>query len=100
MRTSAYAEEITGEVQLASADVGRGYVGVRFVLHSSPVLHAGRADDDRSAVTFWAGLGPAEGAIGREDLARMFDAAAILLRADIQEDAAVEATLAGGVPEG
>lgn len=56
MRINVYAEEITKEVELAfkTAETGKTYGGVRFYLESSDKLHHTIADDDRSAVTFWA----------------------------------------------
>jgi hypothetical protein len=50
MRVNAYAEEITGEVDI----IFKGpFAGVRFYLRSADKLHNTALDDDRSAITFW-----------------------------------------------
>jgi hypothetical protein len=50
MRVNAYAEEITGEVDI----IHKGpFAGIRFYLKSADSLHSTHLDDDRSAITFW-----------------------------------------------
>lgn len=58
MRVNVYSEELTNEVEVAEvspAGTERSYIGIRFILKSSPDLHHTRMDDDRSAVTLWVG---------------------------------------------
>lgn len=57
MRINVYHEELTREVEVAHAEPrpGKRFVGVRFLLESSPKLHHTPDDDDRSAVTLWVG---------------------------------------------
>jgi hypothetical protein len=57
MRVNVYNEELTDEVEVVAVEPrpGRRYIGLRFVLESSPKLHDTPADDDRSGVTFWVG---------------------------------------------
>ena len=57
MRVNVYSEEITPEVKVVckpGTTPGRIFWGIRFYLSSAPSLHHSPADDDRSAVTFWA----------------------------------------------
>lgn len=56
MRVNVYNEELTSELEVirTTSDTGRIFTGVRFLLASSPRLHATEQDDDRSAVTLWA----------------------------------------------
>lgn len=55
MRVNVYAKELTNEVTKvhATADTGKVFSGIRFMLESSDKLHHTQADDDRSAVTIW-----------------------------------------------
>lgn len=54
MRINVYSQEITDEVQVEhKSNTGVTYTAVRFILHSSPMLHHPPADDDRSGITFW-----------------------------------------------
>lgn len=54
MRLNVYAEEITNETQLVTTEAeGRTFYGLRAYLESSPKLHHGAGDDDRSAITYW-----------------------------------------------
>lgn len=57
MRVNVYAEELTEEVEVTTVEPrpGRTYIGLRFLLKSSPDLHNSAEDDDRSAVTLWVG---------------------------------------------
>lgn len=58
MRVNVYHEELTDEVEITEvspAGTDRSYIGIRFILKSSPDLHHTRMDDDRSAVTLWVG---------------------------------------------
>jgi hypothetical protein len=78
MRLNVYSQEITDEVQIEEkrSNTGIVYTAVRFILHSSPMLHHPPADDDRSAVTFWLPKSRER----REALARSFEEAARLVR--------------------
>lgn len=55
MRINVYSQELTNETHLVrrKSDTGIVYHAVRIMLHSPPILHDTRDDDDRSAVTFW-----------------------------------------------
>jgi hypothetical protein len=57
MRVNIYNEELTDEVAVFAkrTETGLNYYGLRFVLKSSEALHHTKADDDRSAVTFYFG---------------------------------------------
>jgi hypothetical protein len=74
MRINIYSQELTKEIILVrkTADTGREYFGVRFMLASPSVLHHTAEDDDRSGITFWI---PAEG-FTPDDLAQCFETAA------------------------
>ncbi len=63
------------------SNTGVSYSAVQFLLHSSPRLHHPPMDDDRSAVTFWLPKSKAR----REDLARVFERAAMLVRNALPE---------------
>ncbi|MDE2020533.1 MAG: hypothetical protein KGJ13_09380 [Patescibacteria group bacterium] len=78
MRVNIYSQELTDEVQREEKQSNTGivYSAVRFVLHSSPMLHHPPKDDDRSAVTFWLPKSEAR----REALAQSFEDAARLVR--------------------
>jgi len=56
MRVNVYQEEQTDRIEITDeiAQTGTKYFGVRFYLHSSNRLHKDKADDDSSAITFWA----------------------------------------------
>lgn len=84
MRINIYSQELTTEVTLVStvADTGIPYAGVRFMLHSSPMLHNRAADDDRSAVTFWLPRSRSR----REELAVSLEKAAFLVRSAAMEE--------------
>lgn len=64
MRINIYGEELTTDVRIVEkvAETGIRHFGIRIFLESSTFLHHTAADDDRSAVTFWAadeeGKGP------------------------------------------
>ena len=62
MRVNVYHEELTREVEIVPVEPrpGKRYIGLRFLLESSPKLHDSLEDDDRSAVTLWIGS-PEEG---------------------------------------
>lgn len=79
MRIHIYSQELTKEITLISktADTGIDYYGLRFFLASPDILHHTSDDDDRSAVTFWL---PNARSFSKEDLAKLFDKAAELVR--------------------
>jgi len=57
MRVNIYRQEFTYLVTLErrkAANTGLQFVGIRFWLKSHEDLHHSKADDDRSAVTFFA----------------------------------------------
>lgn len=78
MRVNVYSQELTDEVQFDTkvSNTGRVYSAVRFVLHSSPMLHHPPKDDDRSAVTFWL----PRSKVFREDFALALERAAQMVR--------------------
>lgn len=78
MRINIYSQELTDEVQVEEkrSNTGLIYTAVRFMLHSSPMLHHPPKDDDRSAVTFWLPKSKER----REALARSFEEAAQRVR--------------------
>lgn len=78
MRINVYSQELTDEVQIEEkrSNTGLIYTAVRFMLHSSPMLHHPPKDDDRSAVTFWLPKSKER----REALARSFEEAARRVR--------------------
>jgi hypothetical protein len=84
MRINVYSQELTDEVVdlRKESNTGLIYSAVQFMLHSSPMLHHPPADDDRSAVTFWLPKSKAR----REALARAFEKAAALVRANTTTD--------------
>lgn len=79
MRIHIYSQELTKEITLVSktADTGIAYYGLRFFLASPDILHHTPEDDDRSAVTFWI---PNAKSFTKEDLAKLFDQAAKMVR--------------------
>ena len=79
VRINVYSQELTRDVEIVSkpADTGIVYHGVRIYLASPDVLHHTPGDDDRSAITFWI---PNAARFSREDLARVFDRMAELVR--------------------
>jgi hypothetical protein len=83
MRINIYSQELTTEVHLISKESNTAliYSAVQFMLHSSDKLHHPPQDDDRSAVTFWLPKSTQR----REDLARLFETAANLVRTAPQE---------------
>lgn len=78
MRINVYSQELTDEVQVEEkrSNTGLIYTAVRFMLHSSSLLHHPPKDDDRSAVTFWLPKSKER----REALALSFEAAARCVR--------------------
>jgi hypothetical protein len=78
MRINIYSQELTDEVQVEEkrSNTGIVYTAVRFMLHSSAMLHHPPADDDRSAVTFWLPKSQAR----RELMALAFEEAARRVR--------------------
>ena len=78
MRINIYSQELTDEVEIEEkpSNTGIVYSAVRFLLHSSPLLHHPPKDDDRSAVTFWLPKTQSR----REELAHAFERAARLVR--------------------
>lgn len=81
MQVNVYTEELTGEVFLVTRTDGSASPlrCVRFVLHSSVLLHFIPMKDGGSAVNFWLGDWESKEA---PDLATMFDKAAQLIRDD------------------
>jgi len=79
MRINVYSQELTDEVQVEEkkSNTGIVYTAVRFMLHSSPMLHHPPKDDDRSGITFWL----PKSAERREALARTFEEMARQVRA-------------------
>lgn len=54
MRINIYAEEITNDHELITAEAnGNTFYGLRIFLKSAPELHNEPGDDDRTAITFW-----------------------------------------------
>jgi hypothetical protein len=86
MRVNVYSQEITSEIQTVTkpGTDKDGHItafhAVRLYLHSSPMLHHNRLDDDRSAVTFWLPKSPDR--IAR--MARTFHELAELIEGYIQ----------------
>lgn len=78
MRINVYSQELADEVETETkvSNTGVVYSAVRYILHSSPMLHHPPADDDRSAVTFWLPRSPER----RERLAQSFEAMAHAVR--------------------
>lgn len=72
MRVNVYHEELTRDVEVVPVEPrpGKRYIGLRFILESSPKLHDEPDDDDRSAVTLWVGTSRE----GRELLTRALEA--------------------------
>ncbi|QDM56325.1 hypothetical protein SEA_SWEATNTEARS_49 [Gordonia phage SweatNTears] len=71
MRINVYSQELADEVEteIKESNTGIVYSAVRYILHSSPMLHHPPKDDDRSAVTFWLPRSPER----RERLAQAFE---------------------------
>jgi len=57
MRVNIYSQEIKDDLEVVKKDVketGASFIGIRFYLESSDVLHPPmHPDNDDSAVTFW-----------------------------------------------
>ena len=60
MRININSQELTDEAEIIEdvSKTGKVYTGIRFIFHSSPLLHHSPQDDDRSAVTFWLPKSP------------------------------------------
>lgn len=71
MRINVYSQELTDEVQVEEkvSNTGLIYTAVRFILHSSHLLHHPPKDDDRSGITFWL----PKSRMRREELAKTFE---------------------------
>ena len=76
MRVNVYSQELTEEVQVEEkvSNTGLVYTGVRFMLHSSDMLHHPPQDDDRSGITFWLPKSEERRAALAETFDRMADA--------------------------